>query len=249
VAVAGAIPYGFFWTNGTTIQGSDELAAVGLIEIPIAYMLNGNPISVSATGISIVQGVAGKFSTPVTISVTITNQPVDGSLSKVIAYYRQVGQPDFLQLALNKPQDASGNPLIGSQTSATGAYVFLYSDAANSISYEFGLAMESAASAETPVLSLGTFEIGNGINLIFDSDMLFAGYSGAAPRTATAATYWSFPGDAGFDMQENAGQQSNEMVVRNADAVGEHDCDSVEINVTPGQTYTVSCFINASGVI
>ncbi len=262
---SGVIPYAWFQTNATTVSGWGILASIGLIDIPIAYMLNGLPVNLTVTNISLVPGSTGGNVTgqPIifglTANATITNQPTDGSLSKIICYYRQQGQPDWLVMGNSPPRDASATPgavMAGSQTSANGNYVFQKADLSYFVQYEFGIAAESAASTETPIYSLGVFEIGNGQNLIPDSDFTYGNYQGSplvfgsGGGIGTLETYWEpTPAmDTTAWYLQNTASRKKQVVIGAADAPGEHDFDSCNntatISVTGGQIYNLSCYID-----
>jgi hypothetical protein len=250
--VSGSILYGVFQTDASGVIGAVQKCVIGALNLPVSYLINGLPVTPTVTAVSISTGKSGVYSTPLSINFTITNQPTDGSLSKIMLYYRESGTAVYLQLNSDVPRDGSGTVLTGGATSVTGVYSLTYPDSANLTSYDFAVAEESGASKESAITFLATFERGVSTNLIVDSDFIYASYAGGPPETAITATAWAFDnGDAGFYFQQDAGQQSNELNLLPADVVGEHNITSTPlnaINVTPGQTYTISAFIDATTV-
>jgi hypothetical protein len=168
-AQTGQILYAIVQTNATSIMGLQPKAPIGLLEIPGTYLLGGVAYTPTFTNQSIATYTHQYQISQFQISFEVTNQPTDGSYQKMIFYYRQQGQPTWLQFGTDVPRDASttlptpGAPLQNGATSVTGNYSFIYPDASNGLTYEFGFALESFQGTETTVVSLGTANTSNGI--------------------------------------------------------------------------------------
>jgi len=139
-----------------------ESFATQVIVISGAYLSEGTlvvPTVTGPTGTGLPQisvSIPGQYASQLGIFFAITNQPTDGSLQKIILYYRKSGQAAWTFFASRPPANSAGAILTGGATSAVGDYAFLYPDATNGTTYEFGVTVESNRGSESPTVSLGS---------------------------------------------------------------------------------------------
>ncbi len=173
--IVGSIPYLFVQSNVSGIVGTIQTAQVGLLEIPAAYLLEGGlpvPIVVGPSGsgpATLTVSASGALVSQITIKMLCENQPTDGSLVKAILYYRQLGQPTWLQFATSPPRNATpgadgqGAALTNGAVANVGLYVWIYPEAANGPDFEFGFALESNRGTETAIVSIANSQVVLGV--------------------------------------------------------------------------------------
>ena len=99
------------------------------------------------------------IATSISVSVTISNQPLDGSLSRVSFYYRVSGS---IPWSFYGSVPALGVGLALSALNSIGPYQFTYTDLTlgDTVSYDFGFACEDTSGGETNVIQCQTSAAG-----------------------------------------------------------------------------------------
>lgn len=164
-------------------------SAIGIIG---SYLIDGVPVTPTISAHSLTPtGLVANVTQSVAITFTTSNQPVDGTLSRIGIWLRQTG-------ATNWTGYSNFDAIQGSTSEAyTGIEI---TDLTNGVGYEFGITYISKLGAESNVLSLGTI---SAASLNIGTDYLRSG-AGTAP-TITGLTSNIDPGVSGMtsDLQVN----------------------------------------------
>ncbi len=132
-----------------TLIGTATAQTIG---IPTAYMLGGASVTPviylpSATPRAAVTGIA----TTLNVAWQITNQPTDGSLSRIALYMRKFGDAAWA------PYASIAAVGVGvSSPPSSGAYAFDFNDLTNGVAYDFGCSFENAQGGESVVAAILT---------------------------------------------------------------------------------------------
>jgi len=166
--VTGSTPYDFGLSYENTQGGESNIApivegfATAVIVVSGQYLSEGSLVVPTVAGFggtgapTLSVAVPGRVTSQLAVIFSILNQPTDGSLAKIMLYYRQSGQSTWVFFASKPPANLSEAMLTGGATSVQGGYEFTYPDADNGTGYEFGVAIESNRGSESPTVSLGT---------------------------------------------------------------------------------------------
>jgi hypothetical protein len=117
------------------------------VGIPAQYQLGGVSISptYSSTSIATLPTI-NNISSPIALTITISNQPVNGSLSRIAFWRKTAGAgASTYQPYGSIPCSSLTSP------SASGTYTFTYPDCVGGQSYDFGCSFENAQGGESTI--------------------------------------------------------------------------------------------------
>ncbi len=142
------------------------------IAISSAYMLGGTAITPSVSNQSISTPVsANGLNAAVALTFTITNQPTDGSLSRVSYWVRQssLGGSNTIGGSNFNWSPYGGSPAVGvgqTSPSASGTYSnFNVADLTNGTTYDFGVSFENAQGGESTIAVIESTYMASTLNL------------------------------------------------------------------------------------
>jgi hypothetical protein len=133
----------------TTIIAFQTAWSVGAVTIPAQYMGGSGVVTPVITGASaVVVSSTNGLSSSIQITFTITNQPTDGTLSRV-NLYKCLSGPYW---APDSSIPAGGVGLAYPPASAT--YTYTFNDLSNGASYYFALTLENGSGAESTLVQI-----------------------------------------------------------------------------------------------
>lgn len=134
-------------TGATAAFATNYVAPNSGLSIPSNYLVNNRAWTPALTGVGTQVGASTNgLSASIILNLTITNQPTDGSLSRISFFYRVSGTTDW---SFYGSMPAVGLGLTNPPTS--GAYIFTYADLTNGVGYDFAIACEDAQGGETAI--------------------------------------------------------------------------------------------------
>lgn len=269
--VSGAILYGIFQTGPSGVIGATQKCAVGSIGMPMAWLINNVNYTPTFSSFSATQPVQDYITSSIAVSFHVTNQPTDGSFSKLHLWYRLSGQTTWALAWASPPLNSSGVQILANGPfDSTGVYSLIYPDASNGFTYEFGISLENSATQETVIVSIGTFtpaalKATGGLqtisssalppfntNLVSDSNFQNSPFTNSTiTGKASSSSYWIFNGIDGSSFYIGKGQASdgsNYWAFTSAASASSRYGYSLPIAVKTGQTYVVSLYADARNV-
>ena len=147
-----------------TLATNVSAAAVAL---PTYYQIGGTGMpTVQAGATATPQPSVNNISASVSISFTVTNQPTNGSLSRIGLWVKNSGSANSTYAYYGS---ISANGVASPTPSATGSYIAIIADLVGNKTYDFGVSYENAQGGESSVAdallnySSVVITIGNGM--------------------------------------------------------------------------------------
>lgn len=190
-----------YWFGGAYVSAGGEVGDIATLVSAVAtpglaiqssYLIGGANIPPTiASASASVQASANGFSAAISVTVQLSNQPINGSLSRIGFWVKTSGQLIALcQYYGSIPANSLSSPV------ATGTYTFVYADLIGGQRYDFLVSYEDAQGGETTQSTTAAISgvVATVISVAAQANAAMpAAYSTNGPTTDTANTFRSTP--------------------------------------------------------
>lgn len=224
------------------------------VAVPSNYLLGTITTPVIASATASTGASSNGISSPLTLNWTCTNQPTDGSLSRLTVYVRQASTSTWAPYA-----SIAAVGVSSSAPPAIASYAFTFADLTNGLTYDFGASYENAQGGEGSTTAIVT-----GIALASVSTKgaaMPAGIKTAGPTVSTSSVgTWLASGTANpvlpatFTISDWASGSAPSWLLGERLYVRQHAVSTSAqpfMDVTPGQNVTtqIQVGLNAATTI